>query len=48
MQNIIAMYWLLIPIVGMILALLLMRYRTNHSGSRRGTITGIIVTAAML
>ncbi|MHA1925677.1 MAG: hypothetical protein ACW974_07155 [Candidatus Thorarchaeota archaeon] len=49
MQNIDAMFWLLLPIVGMVLVLLLMMLRTKSPGSsKRGTIVGLVITAAIV
>lgn len=49
MQNIDAMFWLLIPIVGMVLVTLLMMLRAKSPGSsKRGTIVGLVITVAVV
>jgi hypothetical protein len=49
MQNIDAMIWLLLPIVGMVLVLLLMLLRARGLGSsRRGIIVGLGIVAIVV
>jgi hypothetical protein len=48
MQNIDAMIWLLIPLIGMVLGLLLNRLRANNSGSKRRMVIGPVITAAIV
>ncbi|MHA2143755.1 MAG: hypothetical protein ACXADF_16385 [Candidatus Thorarchaeota archaeon] len=49
MQNIDAMFWLLLPMVGMVLVLLLVMLRAKSPGSsKRGTIVGLIIAAAIV
>ncbi|MHA2005366.1 MAG: hypothetical protein ACW975_13795 [Candidatus Thorarchaeota archaeon] len=49
MQNIDAMFWLLLPIVGMVFVLLLMMLRAKSPGSsKRWTIVGLIIAAAIV
>lgn len=49
MQNIDAMFWLLLPVVGMLLVVLLMMLRAKSPGSsKRGTIVGLVITAAIV
>jgi hypothetical protein len=49
MQNIDAMFWLLLPVVGMVLVLLVMMLKAKSPGSsKRGTIVGLVITAAIV
>ncbi|MFX1544512.1 MAG: hypothetical protein ACFFCR_16005 [Promethearchaeota archaeon] len=49
MQNIDAMIWLLLPVAGMVLILLLMMLRARGPGSsKRGIIVGLVITAAIV
>ncbi|MFW9863920.1 MAG: hypothetical protein ACFFET_16640 [Candidatus Thorarchaeota archaeon] len=49
MQNIDAMIWLLLPMVGMVLVLLLMMLRARGLGSsRRGVIVGLGIVAIIV
>ncbi|MFW9913320.1 MAG: hypothetical protein ACFFEU_12665 [Candidatus Thorarchaeota archaeon] len=49
MQNIDAMIWLLLPLVGMVLVLLLMMLRSRGLGSsRRWTIVGLGIVAIVV
>ena len=49
MQNLDPMIWLLMPVVGMVLVLLLMMLRAKSPGSsKRGIIAGLVITVAIV